>query len=173
MLWTPASDFQDMISNATGRPASGVPLGTSITLGGSANTFNSYTQILSGANNVADSYLMYFNINFFFTAATFSPLLVTLGKDEAGGTSYTDWVKDILACGPSRFDTNGPDGTGYTYAFPLFCRAGTSLAVKAMTNSASVGSFGAYIKLFCNPSRPDLVRCGAGVDAFGPSETTS
>lgn len=159
-----AQSFEWWTSNNTGRPAAA--MGTSITPGN--NTMGSYTQILSGASVAQDVYGIYVMINSNTVSAAARNALVTIGVDPAGGTSYTDTIPTLLgSCAGAA--TVG----GIWYYFPLWIRAGSSIAAQASVNNATVGTLRVYTQVFGQPTNPEAVKVGTYVDAFGVTTGTS
>jgi hypothetical protein len=108
------------------------------------------------------------NINSFSTSAAAKDTLVTIGVDAAGGTTYTDTIPTLIgSC------SGGTVAGGIWYYFPLWIRAGSSIAAKAQVNNATAGTGRVYMQLFGRPKRPEMVRVGSYVDAFGISTATS
>lgn len=140
------------------RPSS--TLGTSITPGN--NTYGSYTQILAGGSITEDCYLMQLKFHSVAVAAAAKDMLITIGIDPSGGSSYTDWVTHLLASCAGTV-ANG----GIVYTFPLFVPAGAALAAKASVNNATVGTVRVDVRLFGLPTAPETIRWGTYVDTFG------
>lgn len=156
--------FNWWTSNNTGRPSA--TMGTSITPGN--NTMGSYTQLLSSANVANDVFGVLININSNNVAAAVRDALVTIGVDPAGGTAYTDTIPTLLGscAGASTFG-------GIWYYFPLWIRAGSSVAAKASVNNATVGTLRVFIRVFGQPTQPECVKVGTYVDAYGVTTGTS
>ena len=163
------NEFGLVISSISGAPAASI--GASVTPGN--NTYGSYTSIMSGATVTDDVYGLWVVINTGFTSAAARDILVTVGIDAAGGSSFTDWIPDLLGSGASNYAGASTSGAIWYY-FPLFLKSGTSIGAKATVNNATVGTVSVGVKLFCKPSRPDLMpRFGTFVRAFGTATGTS
>lgn len=159
-----ANSFEWWTSNNTGRPAAA--LGTSITP--AQNTMGSYTQLLSGASVANDVFGIYVMINSNAVSAAARDTLVTVGVDPAGGTSYTDTINNLMgSCAGAA--TLG----GVWYYFPLWIRAGSSIAAKASVNNATVGTLRVYTQVFGLPTNPEAIKVGTYVDSFGITTGTS
>jgi hypothetical protein len=89
-----------------------------------------------------------------------------MGVDNAGGTSYVSVIPHLLAGNAIPYTT--PPG-GVFYYFPLYIRAGSTVAFRAMSNSATALRVSVYF--YGLPARPDAVRVGSYVDAFGVNVT--
>lgn len=95
--------------------------------------------------------------------------LANIGIDPAGGTNYTTIIPDLVCGMAGNLDIS----PGVKYRFPLFIPAGSTIAVQTNGNSASTVNVG--IKVVGKPSRPELVKTGSKVIAYGvaaPSGTS-
>lgn len=143
--------------------------GTSLTPGN--NTYGSYAAILSALSD--DTYWIEININSGATAAAARDMLVTIGVDPAGGTSYTDTINHLLGSCASAYQSGSTPCGGIWYRFPLRIRAGSTVAAKASVNNATVGTVSVAMKAWGRPSRPELVRVGSFVRTFGETTASS
>lgn len=156
---------------ADGTRPSRTSQGISFTAGAS-NSESSYVQILDGTTwptGYGDGYGIYLEVaNTFLTANTHA-MLATIGIDPTGGTSYTEWIND-LAIGQSNNFAN----CAISYYFPVRIPEGSSLAIKAQCDNASpVANSDLFFKIYCTPTRPELVRAGTFVRTFGANTGTS
>ena len=141
--------------------------GTSITPGN--NTYGSYVQVLTATSD--ETYLCRVTLASFFTSAQARDALVTIGIDPAGGTSYTDLIPDLMAsCAPNYYSAL-PSPT--IYEFPIRIPAGATVGAKASVNNGTVGTGRVAVTLFGRPSRPELVKAGTFVQAFGVTAASS
>ncbi len=140
------------------RPAG--TLGAAITPGN--NTYGSYAQVLSAANVARDLYglLICFNAGAGAGSAA-RDIICTVGVDPAGGTSYTDTIPHLLAS-----NANNMAGARYYY-FPLWVKAGSTVAVKASVNNATVGTINCWMQGYGDPTDQRMVRVGTRVEAVG------
>lgn len=152
----------------TTRPTGGAAFGTSITPGN--NTYGSYTSILAGGSIAYDCYWIEVNINTNNVSAAARDTIVTIGIDTAGGTTYVDFIPDLLGSCASNY---GSIQNGIWYNFPLFIPAGSQLAAKASVNNGTVGTLRVSVKLWGQPSRPDAIWYGQSVEAVGVVSATS
>jgi hypothetical protein len=158
--------FQYRTGNVVGvRPASAY--GLSLTPGN--NSYPAYVSLLTGGNIANDCYFVVVNINSVGVSAAARDLLVTLGKDDSGGTTYVDWIPHLLGSHANGFIMGG----GIWYAFPLFVPAGAQIAAKASVNNATVGTARICIWLFGLPTAPEMMRWGTYVDAIGANTAAS
>ena len=146
------------------RPASA--FGTAVTPG--STTYGSYAQLISGANVTDDVCRIVVRVNNVGISGSARDCVVTIGCDPAGGASYTDTIVDLV-CGPASPHTPAASitGLGVVFDFPLFIRAGTSIAAKAAVSSVSVADINVRVDLYCRPSNPDRIRVGTYVDTIG------
>lgn len=123
-----------------------------------------YVQVFSGAAVVNDVYFILINVNSNSVSASARDTLLDIGVDEAGGTSYTARIPDLLVSNASPYNVGSG---GVWYAFPLFIPAGSSIAARAAVNNASVGTLRVLIYLYGQPRRPETTRFGRTVQAIG------
>lgn len=156
--------FTSILTNLTGRPASA--WGTSLTPGN--NSFPAYTEILSDIAH--ECFAIEIFINSQDNNSIARNLLVTIGIDHSGGTTYTDCeINYLLGTGATSYLLGG----GISYYFPLYVPAGSAIAAKASVNNATVGTCRVGVKLSGRPTDPELVRAGAYVDTFGAVTASS
>jgi hypothetical protein len=163
MLYTPPNTFKGIISNMTGRPS--VTWGTVLTPGN--NSFPAYAEILGNTAYAC------FGISIIIHSGAYTAeardILVTLGFDHAGATTYTDnAIANLIAtnCGTPLFG-------GVCYYFPLYIPEGTAIAASASVNNATVRTVYVGVELFGRPTHPELVRAGSYVDTFGAVTASS
>jgi hypothetical protein len=137
--------------------------GTLITAGGS-NAEGSWTQIASGANIANDVY----GIGLWLTALSGTgdrQLLLDIGVDPAGGTSYTAVVSNMVV---GNFPTAVTAiNSGTRFLFPLFIKAGSSVAVRAQGNNVTGPTFRVVANFFGHPTRPESALVGTFAETIG------
>ena len=149
------------------RPAAAY--GTSVTPG--TNAYGTYTEIMSGATLTDHAYEIWININSVRVAGAAHSSMVMIGVDNAGGSTYVDLIPDLVG-GPAG-DYAGSNGQGGVwYRFPVFIRAGSSIAAKG-SRSVGTTAFNIHCIVYCRPSRPELVRAGSFVRAYGSALASS
>lgn len=94
------------------------------------------------------------------------PCLVDIGADPAGGSSYSIIIPKLNACCAPLINTTGVL-TGFRYYFPLYIKAGTTLAARAQVGNATPGTLSVIASVFGRPKRPERLRYGSYVDAIG------
>lgn len=170
MLMIPAAqDFKWWTSNTIGTRPAGAGFGTAITPG-TAPTFSAWTQIFTGANVAYDVYGILICINNFSTSATTRNVLVDIGVDSTGGTGYVTKIPYLLG-GHATPYLSAACGGGIWYYFPLYIKAGSSIAVRSMGNVVTAGNI--FVTIYGQPKRPDAVRAGTKVFAFGQTTATA
>jgi hypothetical protein len=123
------------------------------------NAYGAYTQLIAGANVTDDCYEFDLLVGTVAIAASARDCIVTIGIDEAGGAAYTPVWSDIVV-GPAGtyFSAGAYNAVGFR--IPLKIKAGTSVAIKASVNSATLTAIVADCILRGRPTRPDLVWAG-------------
>lgn len=157
MLHTPQNAFKGIITNMTGRPTP--TWGTQLTP--AQNSYPAYTEVL--ADTAYECFGIEISLNSGLYSGEARDILVTIGIDHAGGTTYTDCeISHLIAtnCGNIHFG-------GVRYFFPLYIPAGSAIAAKASTANATVRTLYCGVTLFGRPTHPELVRAGSYVDTFG------
>lgn len=179
MISVPTSEFNSIVTSVADGTQPSTTYGTSVTPG-TSNAYGSYTSVLSGASLTADAYMLEVVVNGTFANATDRGMLVTVGFDPAGGTSFGglggvtgNEISHLLCSGASLWYANGSPQAGQRFMFPLFVKAGTSIGAKAQTNSGTAGTIRVAVNLWCQPKRPDAVRAGSFVRTIGATTATT
>lgn len=154
MLCGPGSSFNWWVENAS---SSG-----DLVTAGLNNVEGSWTQVLSSAEVANDIYGLWVMVSNGNTSAASRNLLLDIGIDPAGGTSYTERIANIC-CGQALSQFNG----GTQFWFPLYIKAGSTVAVRAQTNHATSGNFNLRCKGYGKPTRPELIRAGQYAETLG------
>ena len=163
MIFAPPPEFGFYFhSHETTRPSA--TWGELVTASGSADTYGSYTEIISDADLTEDCYGIAIWISSAAVSAAISRGSITIGKDEAGGTSYSDWLTDLI-CGNAQNILSGNGGN--FYYFPMFIKAGTSIAAK-YANSTGSRTCRVAIAVVGRPLGSD-VRAATKFESFGAS----
>lgn len=162
------NEFGLIVSSVSGAP--GASVGSSTTPGN--NSYGSYASIMSGATVTDDVYGLWIIVSTGFSSGAARDILLTIGLDPAGGTSFSDWITDLAGSCASNYGGAASAG-GVKYFFPLFVKAGTAIGAKSSVNNATVGTVSVGVKLLCKPSRPDLLRLGTQVRTYGSTAASS
>lgn len=157
-------EFAFKTSNIDGtRPAGGI--GTSVTPGN--NTKGSWVQLLTAlAYEVIDVEV---HINSGNTSAAARDILVDIGYDPAGGSSYSVLIPDLLGSCAGTLTDIGP----CVYHFPLKIPAGATVAARAAVNNATVGTVRVIIHVKGRPAHPAMHKVGTYVVAVGITSASS
>lgn len=152
--------------------------GTQASPNASANTYGSYVQMLDGSavwgGKTGDAMEIELRFVSQYTGGTHHDTIATIGIDEAGGTSYSTLISDLVIGSPGpSYDVNGWPARGVIYRFPLRIKTGSSLAFKVSSNKASAQDIGCWVILRGGPTRPELVRVGSFVRSFGVDTANS
>jgi hypothetical protein len=168
-LWVPPQGLVGYVtSNVSGvRPTS--DFGTDITPG-TSNSFGSYTSILSGGSITQDCTGIYICINNTFVSGQARDLLVTIGKDDTGGTSYTAFINNL--CAPSACNYLEQVG-GIWYYFPVKIKNGTQLAAKASVNNGTASTVAVAVYLVGGESTPTNYPSGQFTETIGANTAAS
>lgn len=119
--------------------------------------------MFSSGEVVNDVYGVFLNFNSGAVSTLAKDIIADIGVDPAGGTSYGVLIPDLLCSSASI----GLHRGGVNYYFPIFIRAGSSIACRASVNNATVGTVRVWMRLFGQPRRPDLIKVGQYVTAVG------
>lgn len=160
------SAYNFTYDNWGANPAS--TIGTSVTPGAS-NAEGSWTQVASSANIAQDCYWVYVQIHSGATATAQKNHLLDIGIDPAGGTSYTAFLSDLqVGCSPSLTQAGARE-----HVFPIFIKAGSSVAVRIQGNNATAGTVRVAARFYGRPTRPEAVPVGAYSQTFGTITNSS
>lgn len=166
-LWVPvgSSEFGWSVSNIDGvtpTEAFGVAVTPQI------NTKGNWFQILSSALVSEDVFGLLINFNYGFVNGTARDMLSDVGVDPAGGSSYSVLIPNLYMCSPATYEH-----AGQSYYFPIWVRAGSSIAVRTSVNSLNTNTVSCWIRAFGRPRDPRMVKVGTYVDAYGAVPSTS
>lgn len=163
MLFVPQSqNFQWYYSNMTNTRPTTTGFGTSVA-SAFAPSFGSWVQLASSASMAQDTYGVLINLNNTFSSTTVRNYLVDIGVDNDGGTNYTTLIPTLVGgCAPPY----GTGSGGFWYYFPIYIKAGSSVAARA-THSSGGSAVSVYVNFFGQPRNPEAVKVGSYVDAFG------
>lgn len=135
--------------------------GTAVTPGAS-NAEGGWTQIASAANMAFDSQLMYIAVGGGSSSGSQKDHLLDIGVDPAGGTSYGAVISNIV-CGQTQAVTTGWD----EFVFPLFVKAGSSVAVRVQGSNATAGTVRVVGDFYGRPTNPEMVPVGCYSETIG------
>lgn len=142
--------------------------GTSVTPGAS-NAEGSWTEIASGASLSQDCYWLSLQISGGASSAAAKNQLLDVGVDPAGGTSYTAFLSNLQVGASPLLTAAGLR----PFTFPMFVRAGSSVAVRVQGSNATAGTVRAIASLFGQPDRPELAPLGTTSQTFGTVTNSS
>ena len=172
MLYSPqGQDFQTVISNVTSTrpPATATNFGTAVTVNASTTVYGAWAELIAGASVTTDIYGILLNINNYGVSNSNRNALFDIGVDNAGGTTYVTKIPQLMGGSASPYYLGS--GGIWDY-FPLYIPAGSSVAVQAKGTVASTTT-GVACWLFGQPRRPENVRSGSYVDAYGIDNTNN
>lgn len=110
-----------------------------------------------------DVYGIYLGINGGAVATTAKNATFDIGIDPSGGTSYTVLMQNVL-CGSI---TVAGWIFGKSFYFPLYIKAGTSIAIRAATSHTAASAIRFYGQLACKPSNPAAIWAGSYCETIG------
>jgi hypothetical protein len=135
--------------------------GTSV-IPGASNAEGAWTQIASSANIAQDVYWLAVQVFSGGTASSQKDHLLDIGVDPGGGTAYVAAISNIV-CGES----GGIGGALPLFVFPLFIKAGSSVAARVQGNNATAGTIFIIATFKGQPSRPEAVPVGMFSETIG------
>jgi hypothetical protein len=144
----------------TTRPAAAN--GTAVTPG--TGSEGSWAQL--GSDLADDAFGILININSNSASSASRNTVVDIGIDEAGGTSYTERISNLLCGGAPAYSAGG---SGAWYYFPLFIPAGSAVAARGQGTVATAFRVGAMFMQ--RPANPSMIRKGSFVETLGISGT--
>lgn len=128
---------------------------------GTTPTFSTYATLVAAANITTDIFGIELLFTNAFNANSTRNVLVNIGIDTAGGTSFTTRIPQLIIghCG------SGILHGGIHYVFPLYIPRGSSIGIQA-AGSAAI-PFNTAIKLYGKPRNPDGITAGSYVVNYG------
>jgi hypothetical protein len=158
MLLSPSNSFNYYVTNG-GSPST-TP-GTTVTANATANNEGAWTQLLSATSD--DIYWFALTVCNVAGAAAYRSIWLDIGVDNAGGTSYTAIINNLLA---SSANTSALAGGGLVFYFPLFIKKGSTVAARIQSNTISQTAV-VVIEGFGKPNYPHLVQSGTFSETIG------
>lgn len=131
---------------------------------GASNVEGSWTAVASSSDIAQDCYWIGIRIAEGATSSQIKSHLLDVGVDPAGGTSYTEVISNIV-CG-AAFSTSNRQG-GHFFLFPIFIKAGSSVAVRIQGSNVTAGTVRVCIKFYGQPSDPDNCLVGTFAETIG------
>lgn len=124
----------------------------------------SYVQLASGANLTKDCYGLLLWVVAGSTSGAIRDILIDIGLDPAGGTSYaqTGGINNIFTP-----QAGAAIQGGRFFYFPLFIKAGTSVGARAQSNSTS--SVRVVARFYGQPVNPQNTRVSEYSETIGVS----
>lgn len=154
-------------SHLTTRPTGSGGYGSTVTASATPNTYGSYVELIDGALVTDDVWAIRINCNNANVANNARQGLLTVGYDPTAGTSYTDYLTDIIVDRPAAYAEGG-----VAFWFPAFFPAGSSIAVK-FANTTGSQTCSVAIWLFCKPRHPEMTKTAHLWRTFGVVTATS
>jgi hypothetical protein len=162
------NDFQWTYSNISATRPVITGWGLSHTPSTTASTFSTWATLISSANITQDVYAIYLCFNSGSSSATIRNTLVNIGVDTAGGTNFDIKIPNLMAGYAAPLNIGAG---GIWYYFPLYIPAGSSVGIQAGSTVATAFFTAAWV--FGKPRRPESIRAGSYVTAFGATTGTT
>jgi hypothetical protein len=163
--------FDLIIDSQTGRPTSGAGQ-TTVTGNAAADTKSTpYTQIFSAAAVTNDVYGVRISASALGAGGATRQALFDVATDPAGGTTYADVIPNLAVMPFGAASSTTINGV-WSYFFPLFIKAGSSIAIRAQSATGAIDT--QYrMWLYCKPTRPESWRTGTYVETIGADLTNT
>lgn len=143
--------------------------GTSVTPGGSGAE-GTYTTLIAAGSVTEDLYGFYVRLSdMSSTTGVANNTFVDIGLDRAGGTSFTDYVANIVCGGVGPITAVN----GREMFFPLFVPSGSTIGARARRVSATAGTMRVALRGYGRRGWPEHMPVGSGCQTLGVSETTA
>lgn len=136
--------------------------GTSV-VPGASNVEGSWTQVAANTDIARDVHWFAVLVAGGALSANVKDHLVDIGVDPAGGTSYTAVISNIVCGGTATYSTGGPQ----RFLFPLYIKAGSSVAVRAQGSNATAGTLTISLKFWGDPANPENIPVGQYSETIG------
>lgn len=140
--------------------------GTSVTPGAS-NAEGTWTQVASGANIAQHIFEMDIAMISGSLGGESHPLLMDIGWDPAGGTSYTEEISNIVCGGPVLSGGGANTSIGRMFHFKRFIPAGSSVAIRLQGASSNAIAVNVAATFRGGPTNPDAVLIGQYSETVG------
>ncbi len=128
MLGRSGYGLTTVVTNVANAPSTSP--GASVTPG--SGTKGSWVSLISGANNTTGFDFLEIRVSNAATAGSTRDILLDIGIDPSGGTSYSVLLPDII-CGQAHNAISG----GVFYHVPITVPRGASIAARAQSNSTT------------------------------------
>jgi hypothetical protein len=151
-----ADNFSDGMMGGTG--------GVTLTADGSNHTKGSDTAVMSALANDVYGFMLCFTAG--GTDATVRRQMIDLLIDPAGGTSWSILINNLYTNMPSL----SAGMFGHRFYFPVFLPAGTTIGGRTQ-DAVGGGTVRISMRVFGQPTRPDLLKVGTKVQTLGASTT--
>jgi hypothetical protein len=138
---------------------------------GASNADGTAVEVI--ADLAHDVHLIHIGVGGVSLNANDVPCLLDLLIDPAGGTTWGSFIDDLV-CGHTPLITSGIVNLTAWYAFPVFIKAGASLAVQARcAHSADITTGRVVVQCWGDPNRPEMWWCGSKVTSLGINAASS
>jgi hypothetical protein len=136
---------------------------------GTTNAYGNWTALASSANIAFDCYWMYLQVHTGAVSANAKNQMLQIGIDPAGGTAYGTFLTDfVMGESPSLAQAGARE-----HLFPIFIKAGSSVAAKVQGSHATAGTCYLVAKFYGKPSNPENVPAGMFSESIGSTASTT
>lgn len=133
----------------------------SLVTAGTVNAYGSYTSLIAGSSVTEDCYWIHVVVHSGAASASARNAILNLALDPAGGTSFADFLADLVIG-----DSPAPTAPGLkSYVFPYFIKAGSSIGARIKSSVAS-STLRVSVRLYGQPTNPLACPIGATYEAF-------
>lgn len=165
-LAVPPWGFQHCTTNITGTPT--FSPGAAPVLGASNADGSTVTLHSALAHDV---HLL--ELCIYGTGGLLSNSLMDVMIDPAGGTSWTEFISDIVCGFQPAQGSASINNASLQYSFPIWIPAGASLGVRGRNNDTATNSSWVVSHVYGDPSRPQMWWCGQKVETLGVTAASS
>lgn len=152
--------FQQIFTNV-GNPNT-TSVGTSV-IPGASNVEGSFTAIASTTDISDDVFWIKLWVSNGVSAGVAKNHLLDIGVDDAGGTSYTARISNIVTGGTAQANNGG----GNWFIFPLFIKGAASVAIRIQGSHSTAGTVRCAMWFYGKPNRPEATRLATFSETIG------
>lgn len=157
-------EFSQFIDPNSGTQPSIGNFGTLITANASADTYGSYTTVITSGQMTHDCHGLLLMFNDAAVAGTNQTFLFTVGVDY--GSGMTDQIPDVL-CGAPGVNYTPLNSIGGYFYFPLYVPAGAAVGIKMQSATAGSNTVSCAAYALCNPRHPEAAPTASVWKSFG------
>lgn len=143
--------------------------GTSV-IPGTAGAEGTYTSCIASGSVTEDLFGIFIRLSdMSSTTGVANNCFVDIGIDPAGGTSYTDYISNIVCGGVGPITA----ANGREFFFPIYIPASSTIGARARRVSATPGTMRVAIRGYGRIGWPEMMPVGSFVETLGITETVA